>query len=128
MAVVIVLAVVLNAGFYAVRSRHGWPIRPSSRHSDRVAGAFLPARWRRTAWRPALTAGAGPSALRCSSSRFLWRWWGHRDDGEPHDRLDNVAMAERPAKALEQAGRVITRLRSEWQLSAWVDRPDRLTC
>jgi hypothetical protein len=42
-----------------------------------------------------------------------------------YDRVDGAAMADDVSKPVKQAGHIVDRLRSEWNLSAWVDRPDR---
>jgi hypothetical protein len=132
-AVVIVLAALLDAGF--LRS----PLEarladPSVPHAILIAwlGVALPTLWwSRAAWRPALDHWRRPvGAALFAAAAPLALVLGVATTVNVYDRIDGSAMAERPGKPLEQASRVVERLRTEWNLAAWVnrkDRPDLLT-
>jgi hypothetical protein len=126
--VVAVLGLVLNAGF--LRSPLGARLAdPSVPHAILIAWLLIAVPrllWSRDAWRSALRAAAPVLRVVVVAMMLpLLLVLGATLTRNLYDRLDAANLVERPGNAIERSGLIASRLREDWQLAAWVDRPDR---
>jgi len=129
MAVVIVLGVALDAGFLRspLKARLADPSVPLS-----ILIAWLcvavPALRREESWRPAWLRWRRPigGVVSVAALGLAFVLTLATTAGLP-DHLDSAGMtlADLPRRPFETAGRMATRLRTEWDLSTWKDRTDR---
>ncbi|OFW16488.1 MAG: hypothetical protein A3H29_04075 [Acidobacteria bacterium RIFCSPLOWO2_02_FULL_67_21] len=128
LAIVAVLAVVLNAGF--LRSPLGARLAdPAVPHTILIAWliAAVPAMfWRPPSWRPALRrwrmALAVPLGLASVVLAFVIVATMSRD---VLDRFDGAGLTEGVGRALRGAAATAGNVRRDWDLAHWAGRPDR---
>jgi hypothetical protein len=126
--VVAVLGIVLNAGF--LRSPLSARLAdPSVPHAILIAWLLVAVPrllWSRDGWRVQLMAAVPVLRVMVVAmvAPLLFVVCATLTKNL-YDRLDAANLVERPGNAFERSALIANRLRQDWELATWVDRPER---